>query len=65
MPTFRPDVDICDCGALVLIVADVPGAAPDAIDASFDDGVLSVRPPVAARPCSLPIDPPLRTGDPR
>ena len=44
MPTFRPDVDICDCGALVLIVADVPGAAPDAIDVSFDDGVLSVAP---------------------
>lgn len=49
-PTFRPDVDICDCGAEVLIVADVPGAAPDAIDVSFDDGVLSVRAPVAARP---------------
>lgn len=49
-PTFRPDVDICDCGAEVLIVADVPGVAPDAIDVSFDDGVLSVRAPVAARP---------------
>ena len=47
--TFRPNVDICDCGAEVLIVADVPGAAPDAIDVSFDDGVLSVRAPVAAR----------------
>ena len=49
-PTFRPDVDICDCGAELLIVADVPGAAPDAIDVSFDDGVLTVRAPVAARP---------------
>ena len=47
--TYRPNVDICDCGAEVLIVADVPGAAPDAIDVSFDDGVLSVHAPVAAR----------------
>jgi HSP20 family protein len=47
--TFRPDVDICDCGNEVLIVADVPGANPGAIDVSFDDGVLSVRATVAAR----------------
>jgi len=50
--TYRPNVDIRDCGAEVLIVADVPGATPDAIDVSFDDGVLSVHAPVAAR--SLP-----------
>lgn len=47
--TYRPNVDICDCGSEILIVADVPGAAPDAIDVSFDDGVLSVHAPVAAR----------------
>lgn len=47
--TYRPNVDICDCGSEVLIVADVPGAAPDAIDVSFDDGVLSVHAAVAAR----------------
>ena len=47
--TYRPHVDICDCGAEVLIVADVPGVAPNAIDVSFDDGVLSVHAPVAAR----------------
>jgi HSP20 family protein len=47
--TFRPDVDICDCGNEVLIVADVPGANPGAIDVSFNDGVLSVRATVAAR----------------
>jgi HSP20 family protein len=50
--TFRPEIDICDSGAEVLIVADVPGATPAAIDVSFDDGVLSVHAPVAAR--SLP-----------
>ncbi len=50
--TFRPDVDICDCGNEVLIVADVPGANPGAIDVSFDDGVLSVHAPVAARTLS-------------
>jgi HSP20 family protein len=47
--SFRPDVDICDRGDEVLIVADVPGANPGAIDVSFDDGVLSVCAPVAAR----------------
>ena len=47
--TFRPNVDICDCGAEVLIIADVPGTRPDAIDVSFDDGVLTVHAPVAAR----------------
>jgi HSP20 family molecular chaperone IbpA len=47
--TYRPTVDICDGGAEVVIIADVPGAAADAIDVSFDDGVLSVHAPVSAR----------------
>lgn len=47
--TYRPNVDICDRGAEVLIVADVPGATTDAIDVSFNDGVLSVHAPVPAR----------------
>ncbi|NDC62686.1 MAG: Hsp20/alpha crystallin family protein [Planctomycetia bacterium] len=46
---FQPNVDICDRGAEVTIVADVPGARADAIDISFEDGILSVQAPVAAR----------------
>lgn len=50
--TFRPSVDICDCGAEVLIRADVPGARADGIDVSFEDGVLAVHAAVPTR--SLP-----------
>jgi HSP20 family molecular chaperone IbpA len=47
--TYGPNVDVCDRGSEILIVADVPGAAPNAIEVSFDDGVLSVHAPVVAR----------------
>ncbi|MFM9059356.1 MAG: Hsp20/alpha crystallin family protein [Planctomycetaceae bacterium] len=47
---FQPAVDVCDRGAEVTIVADVPGARPDGIDVSFDDGVLTVHATVAPRP---------------
>ncbi|MFM8292030.1 MAG: Hsp20/alpha crystallin family protein [Planctomycetia bacterium] len=47
--TFQPNVDICDQGAEVLLVCDVPGARPDGIDVSFEDGVLSVHAAVAPR----------------
>jgi HSP20 family protein len=47
--TYQPNVDICDRGADVLIVADIPGARADAIDVRFDDGVLSVHAPVPPR----------------
>ena len=47
---FQPAVDVCDRGAEVTIVADVPGARPDGIDVSFDDGVLTVHATVALRP---------------
>lgn len=50
--TFRPAVDVCDCGAEVRIVADVPGARADGIDVSFDDGVLTVH--AAVPPRQLP-----------
>jgi HSP20 family molecular chaperone IbpA len=49
-PCFKPAVDVCDCGAEMLIVADVPGARAEAIDVSFEDGVLQVRAAVSARP---------------
>lgn len=48
--TFQPAVDVCDRGAEVTIVADVPGARADGIDVSFDDGVLTVHAAVAPRP---------------
>lgn len=47
--TFQPNVDICDQGAEVLLVCDVPGARPDGIDVSFEDGVLSIQAAVAPR----------------
>ena len=48
-PTYQPNVDICDCGAEVLIVADIPGARTDGIEVSFEDGVLSLQAKVPAR----------------
>ena len=47
--TFQPAVDVCDLGAEVTIVADVPGARADGIDVSFDDGVLTVHATVPPR----------------
>lgn len=47
--TYQPNVDICDCGAEVLIVADIPGARTDGIEVSFEDGVLSLHAKVPAR----------------
>jgi HSP20 family protein len=46
---FQPAVDVCDCGAEVLLVADIPGARPDGIDVTFEDGVLSLQAAVPAR----------------
>ena len=47
--TYQPNVDICDCGAEVLIVADIPGARTGGIDVSFEDGVLSLHAEVQPR----------------
>jgi len=49
---FQPNVDICDLGAEVLLVCDVPGAQPDGIDVTFEDGVLAVQ--AAVPPRDLP-----------
>ncbi|MGI9177619.1 MAG: Hsp20/alpha crystallin family protein [Pirellulales bacterium] len=46
---YQPDVDVCDLGAEVLFIADLPGARADGIDVTFDDGVLSVQAAVPAR----------------
>jgi len=47
--TYQPNVDICDLGGEVLFVADVPGARPDGIDVTFEDGVLSIAASVPPR----------------
>lgn len=50
--TYQPNVDIRDCGAEITLVADIPGARPDGIDVSFEDGVLSLH--AAVPPRDLP-----------
>lgn len=50
--TYQPNVDICDLGAEVLLVADIPGARASGIDVTFEDGVLAVR--AAVPPRDLP-----------
>lgn len=50
--TYQPNVDICDCGAEVTLITDVPGATAASMQVSFEDGVLSVHATVPQR--SLP-----------
>ena len=50
--TYQPNVDVCDCGAEVMLVTDMPGAAAESMNVSFEDGVLSVHAKVPQR--SLP-----------
>jgi HSP20 family protein len=47
--SFQPSVDVYDSGTDVMIVADIPGARPDGIDVTFEDGVLSLQAAVPAR----------------
>lgn len=47
--TYQPNVDICDLGSEVIVVADLPGAPADGIDVTFEDGVLQVQAAVPAR----------------
>lgn len=47
--TYQPNVDIRDTGGEVILDADIPGARPDGIDVTFEDGVLSVEAAVAPR----------------
>jgi HSP20 family protein len=48
--TYQPNVDVCDCGAEVMLVSDMPGASAESMNVSFEDGVLSVHAKVAQRP---------------
>ena len=50
--TYQPNVDVCDCGAEVILITDVPGANAESMSVSFEDGVLSVHAKVPQR--SLP-----------
>lgn len=50
--TYQPNVDVCDCGAEVMLVTDVPGAIAESMSVLFEDGVLSVHARVPPR--SLP-----------
>jgi len=50
--TYQPNVDVCDCGAEVMLVTDMPGASAESMNVSFEDGVLSVHAKVLQR--SLP-----------
>ena len=47
---YQPNVDVCDCGADVMLVADMPGANADSMSVSFEDGVLAVFAKVPQRP---------------
>lgn len=47
--SYRPNVDICDTGEAVVILADLPGAKAEGIDVTFEDGVLSLHATVTAR----------------
>jgi HSP20 family protein len=47
---YSPNVDICDAGREVTLVADLPGAKPEEIDIRYDDGILTLHAPVASRP---------------
>ena len=47
--TYQPAIDVCDGGAEVTIVADVPGARADGFEVSVVVGVLSVHGTVPPR----------------
>ncbi len=47
--TYQPNVDIRDTGTEVIFDADMPGAAADGIDVTFEDGMLSVQATVPPR----------------
>lgn len=47
--TYSPNVDICDLGQEVTLIADVPGAKSDDIDIRYEDGVLTLHAPVESR----------------
>lgn len=47
--TYRPSVDVLELPGSFQIVADVPGATPESLDISFEDGLLTINAGVASR----------------
>lgn len=47
--TYRPLVDIVDANEEFLVIADLPGAAQDTIDITYQEDVLTIDAPVAER----------------
>jgi HSP20 family molecular chaperone IbpA len=47
--TYRPNVDVIDAKEEYLVVADIPGAAQNDIDITFQEDVLSIQAPVSGR----------------
>ncbi len=47
--TYRPHVDIIDADAAIEVYADLPGAASESIDVSFEQGILTIEARVQPR----------------
>jgi HSP20 family protein len=50
--TYRPNVDVADCGDCLVLIADIPGSSADGIDVRFEDGVLAIDAAVPPRPAA-------------
>jgi len=46
---FLPNVDIIEKGDEILVLADVPGAKPDCVNVTYENGVLDIQAPVEPR----------------
>jgi len=46
---YRPNVDILEQGDELVVLADVPGAKPGAIELKFEDGTLTIHAKVEPR----------------
>ncbi len=47
--TYRPEIDIRETAEAFIVEADVPGATPETIDLTVDQGVLTLRAGVPGR----------------
>ena len=48
-PTFRPNVDIVEKPAELMVLADVPGTRAEDVDIRFEDGTLTIQAKVRPR----------------
>ena len=46
---YRPNVDILERSDELLVLADVPGAAPEHVDVNFEEGTLAIHAKVEPR----------------